>query len=159
MKLDWFLLNQHMQAAGAIRPRARYEIRSVEDKSVGRCIRLHVRACLNQTVDAHDRTVTREVVRSIVRRVRNQWYCPKADGLSRRLPLWGRPKVVMVSLYRRDKPIRAFNRNGYSDPNLVAEAERIYGFGNSPVLVKHPDEISHRIRIRYDFVSPEFQAD
>jgi hypothetical protein len=151
-------MSASLRAAGFLQTRTRYKVRSVEDRSAGKFIRLEVTAVLVDEEDATNRSLLREILRCIIRDTRSRWHWSKADGLSRTAPRIGRAKYVWVKLYRRDSTVREIGRDEWFGPNLLATAEKVFGFGAQPVFVSNAQETWKRIRIRYEVDGKQHSA-
>ncbi|HWR17881.1 MAG TPA: hypothetical protein VN577_23835 [Terriglobales bacterium] len=147
-----------LRAAGFLRTRTRYIIRSVEDRSAGRWIRLEVTAVLVDESDATNVRILREITRCIIRETRSRLHWSKPDGLSRTVPLIGRPKYVWVKLFRRDSTVREIGHGGWLGANLLVTAEKVFGFSGDPVFVPNAQEIWRGIHLRYGLDADAYSA-
>lgn len=139
----------YLRAAGFRLPRSRYIVRSVDDRSVGQCIRLEVTAVLVDENDADDKHLLREIAYCIISDTRRQLHWSRPDGLSRTIPRFGRPKHIWVKLFRRDSTVREFGHGGWHGMNLVLVAEMVFGFRRHLVLVPNAQEVWRGVHLRY----------
>ena len=130
-----------LQKASAFSGAWRYRIRNIENRSVGRVIRVHVTAVLRNSSDAASRITLRAILKAIVDEVRSRRFRSEQDDtVAVNLPWRARPKYVWVSLFRQDATLRELGRGGWIGGNLVAVGEWLAGQGRAPILVPRPEE-------------------
>lgn len=156
IRLAQHTISTSLRKAGHPCTSTRYVVRSIEDRSVENLIRLEVTAVLVDENDATNSTLLRHIATQIIRRSRRRLHYSKPDGLSRKLPLVGRPKYVWVKLFRRDGTIRDIGHGGWFGSNLILTAERVFRSGGQPVFIPNPQEIWKSIRLRYELDQDAF---
>ena len=148
-RLAWEDFKIELQKAGLWRGVGRFRIRKTENISTGCVPRLRVTAVLQYPFDADDKELIKEIVHSIIKKVSKNWIYTKTSEFERGWGWFGRPKYVLVSLYKIDGTLRWLGAGGWQGGNLLVTAEKIYSSKKSPILVTKPEEIWKGIRFRY----------
>lgn len=154
MRAHWRVAREDVRtqwrAAGVIsRGSGRYVIRKIENVSGGGLAKVNVTAVLRYHTDADDRDLIRQIIGSIIKEASKIWVNTKDAGLEGERGRTKRPKYIWLRLCRLDGTIRWLNARTWRSGNLIAMAERVYGFSRQPALIRRPEEIWKGIRIIY----------
>jgi hypothetical protein len=138
---------QNWRKAGLGVWRSRYTIRDVEDRTVGAHRRIYTYIVMNKNEPVSLRAV-RNILFNASKRLRRRWVPNRhlhGPGW-----IWARPSYVWLRLIEHDARVRQLHTSFGTEPKTIAEAEWMtFRQRGKPIIVKQPDDIYRRLRIRY----------
>ncbi len=126
----------------------RYRIKDIENASAGGVARVRVKAILRSPSDVNDKEMIKEIIYAVTKEVSKKWIKTNASEFERCWIPYRRPKYIWIWLYKLDGTLRWLSL-GEQNGNLIAVAEKNYGYWRPPILIHNPQEIWKGIRIRY----------
>ena len=140
----------------AWRATRRYNIRNIKTIMHDGTLRLDVTAVLKFPDDTSDPELVKEIVASLVGRLRRRPFVPPHEFLSARRWMPRRPSYIWVRLYRDDRTLRSLSRGGWQEGNLVSVAEWKSHSRLSPILIKKPQSVFRNIAFKFEIDKQEY---